>query len=175
MPRGNAPTALSVGSRPVARLLHILRGLPTALAVAVTLLVGNGCKSYPERTDGALRDFHSGQFDRALRFYANPKKVESAFLSGAEAGTVALTAGDWESYRWSISFNHNDDPANPGYSQMSGNDYTRRPAYGGNPISMAAAQAVLDVIEEEGLQENSRVVGGEWDGRRDIVPKHNVE
>ncbi|MGQ0715275.1 MAG: aspartate aminotransferase family protein [Gemmatimonadaceae bacterium] len=32
--------------------------------------------------------------------------------------------------------------------------------YGGNPVSMAAGLAVLDVIDNEGLQENSRVVGG---------------
>nr|WP_246396241.1 aspartate aminotransferase family protein [Gluconacetobacter tumulisoli] len=31
--------------------------------------------------------------------------------------------------------------------------------FGGNPVSMAAAQAVLKVIHEEGLQEHSRVVG----------------
>ncbi|MEO8199898.1 MAG: aspartate aminotransferase family protein [Gemmatimonadota bacterium] len=31
--------------------------------------------------------------------------------------------------------------------------------YGGNPVSMAAGLAVLEVIEEDGLQENSRVVG----------------
>jgi alanine-glyoxylate transaminase/(R)-3-amino-2-methylpropionate-pyruvate transaminase len=34
--------------------------------------------------------------------------------------------------------------------------------YGGNPVSMAAGLAVLDVIEEEGLQENSRVVGARF-------------
>lgn len=31
--------------------------------------------------------------------------------------------------------------------------------YGGNPISMAAGAAVLDVIDEEGLQENCKVIG----------------
>jgi len=31
--------------------------------------------------------------------------------------------------------------------------------YGGNPVSMAAGLAVLDVIDEDGLQENCRVVG----------------
>jgi alanine-glyoxylate transaminase/(R)-3-amino-2-methylpropionate-pyruvate transaminase len=32
--------------------------------------------------------------------------------------------------------------------------------YGGNPVSMAAGLAVLDVVDADGLQENSRVVGG---------------
>jgi alanine-glyoxylate transaminase/(R)-3-amino-2-methylpropionate-pyruvate transaminase len=31
--------------------------------------------------------------------------------------------------------------------------------FGGNPVSAAAALAVLDVIEEDGLQENARVIG----------------
>ncbi len=33
--------------------------------------------------------------------------------------------------------------------------------FGGNPVAMAAAQAVLNVIQEEGLQEHSRVVGAQ--------------
>lgn len=34
--------------------------------------------------------------------------------------------------------------------------------FGGNPVAMAAGLAVLDVIEEEGLQENARVVGARF-------------
>jgi alanine-glyoxylate transaminase / (R)-3-amino-2-methylpropionate-pyruvate transaminase len=34
--------------------------------------------------------------------------------------------------------------------------------YGGNPVSMAAGLAVLDIIDEDGLQENSRVVGARF-------------
>lgn len=34
--------------------------------------------------------------------------------------------------------------------------------FGGNPVSIAAAQAVLDVIEDEGLQEHAQEVGAEF-------------
>ncbi|MEZ5716701.1 MAG: aminotransferase class III-fold pyridoxal phosphate-dependent enzyme [Paracoccaceae bacterium] len=47
--------------------------------------------------------------------------------------------------------------------------------FGGNPVSMAAAQAVLQVIRDEGLQENARAVG-EYarEGLRDLATRHAV-
>ena len=45
--------------------------------------------------------------------------------------------------------------------------------FGGNPVSCAAALAVLDVIEQEGLQENARVVGEYLlKGLRKLSEKH---
>ena len=45
--------------------------------------------------------------------------------------------------------------------------------YGGNPVCMAAGMAVLEVIEEDGLQENSRVVGGHFKrGLEKLQEKH---
>ena len=47
--------------------------------------------------------------------------------------------------------------------------------FGGNPVSMAAAQAVLEVIREEGLQENARAVGDyARQGLRALADKHAV-
>jgi hypothetical protein len=63
--------------------------------IAVIALAA-GCASYADRTAGALRDFQGGQFERALEIYSDPAEVGSDFLSGAEAGTVAFTAGDWD-------------------------------------------------------------------------------
>ncbi|MFN3601262.1 MAG: aspartate aminotransferase family protein [Dietzia sp.] len=46
--------------------------------------------------------------------------------------------------------------------------------FGGNPVSMAAAQAVLDVIEREGLQEHARTVGAEaLDAFRQVGERHH--
>ncbi|MBA3343065.1 MAG: aspartate aminotransferase family protein [Gemmatimonadaceae bacterium] len=45
--------------------------------------------------------------------------------------------------------------------------------FGGNPVCMAAGMAVLDVIDEDGLQENSRVVGGRLKGGlRKLMDEH---
>ncbi|MFL5592979.1 MAG: aspartate aminotransferase family protein [Gemmatimonadaceae bacterium] len=45
--------------------------------------------------------------------------------------------------------------------------------FGGNPVCMAAGLAVLDVIDEDGLQENSRVLGKRLkDGLRNLAATH---
>lgn len=47
--------------------------------------------------------------------------------------------------------------------------------FGGNPVSCAAGLAVLDIIEQEGLQENARVVGEHIiAGLQDLASKHEV-
>ncbi len=47
--------------------------------------------------------------------------------------------------------------------------------FGGNPVCMAAGNAVLDVIDEDGLQENSRVVGGRLkSGLHSLMREHRL-
>jgi len=47
--------------------------------------------------------------------------------------------------------------------------------FGGNPVCMAAGLAVLDVIDEDGLQENSRVLGKRLkDGLKKLAENHTL-
>ncbi len=54
------------------------------------------CASYGERVGGALADFEAGNFQPAIEAFSDKSRTDSTFLSGAEAGMVALVAGDWE-------------------------------------------------------------------------------
>ncbi len=47
----------------------------------------------------------------------------------------------------------------PEVAERFGRDMRYFNTFGGNPVAMAAAQAVLDVLRDEGLQENARLVG----------------
>ncbi len=74
----------------------MLLSSPTRSTLAAGLLVLTGCASYPDRTRGAYTDFQSGHLLRSVDSYSDIDVTGSKFLSGAEAGTVALAAGDWK-------------------------------------------------------------------------------
>ena len=47
--------------------------------------------------------------------------------------------------------------------------------FGGNPVSMSAGLAVLDAIDEDGLQENSKIVGGRFkQGLKELQTRHRL-
>jgi alanine-glyoxylate transaminase/(R)-3-amino-2-methylpropionate-pyruvate transaminase len=47
--------------------------------------------------------------------------------------------------------------------------------FGGNPVCMAAGEAVLDVIDEDGLQENSRIIGTHFKaGLERLMERHRL-
>jgi len=69
---------------------------PRRAACLAVCLACVACRSYNDKTAGALEDFRRGRFDVARDAYATGKLTDSGFLAGAEAGMVALTAGDWE-------------------------------------------------------------------------------
>jgi hypothetical protein len=63
--------------------------------VAAVALLACSCATYNQRTAAALGDFQSGRFEAARKAFADPDTTGSEFLGPTEAGTVALTAGDW--------------------------------------------------------------------------------
>lgn len=69
---------------------------PRILAATALAIVSIACASYPERTAKAFGDFQGGQLEKSLKAYERPDTTGSPFLCGAESGSVALAAGDWD-------------------------------------------------------------------------------
>ncbi len=67
-------------------------------SLALALLLGGlaSCASYNVRTAHAQQDFRAGDFAGAIAEFSKTKVTGSEFLSGAEAGVAAMTAGDWD-------------------------------------------------------------------------------
>lgn len=81
-------TPLSIGQpagRPLPRLL-----------LWVFCLGAASCVSYNDKTREALDAFQGGRLDASEEAFADRDVTDSAFLSGVEAGTVAMAAGRFE-------------------------------------------------------------------------------
>lgn len=80
------------------RTLHSIarRSALARVCVLIPVVFFAACASYTQRTAQALGDFRRGHFPEAIAAFEDPETTDSAFLRGAESGTVALTGGDWE-------------------------------------------------------------------------------
>ena len=67
---------------------------PARLATLLLAPALCACATYPQRSAEALSAFERGDLEAARLGFS--KASDSAFLRGAEAGMVALTAGDWK-------------------------------------------------------------------------------
>jgi len=101
--------------------------LPLALAIVLT----SACASYPERLSEALENFEAGDFEPAFVFMAD--EVDSPFLSGAEAGTVALTAGEWDLARELFE-----------RAEIAAKDLEDRAVLGAEPLAEAVSSWVIN-------------------------------
>lgn len=75
---------------------HPWSGARQRLVATVLCLASASCATYPERTQLAYADFERGRLSQAYDAYTSRKTTGSEFLSGAEAGTVALADGRWD-------------------------------------------------------------------------------
>lgn len=71
----------------------------SSLAAALSVALASSCLTYHDRVSGALRAFERGDFTSAIEQYSDRDQTGSAFLAGAESGTVALVAGDFATAR----------------------------------------------------------------------------
>lgn len=80
----------------------VIRGEPQASILSrgcgacALALLALSCVSHGVRTEEALDDFRRGHLSKAIEAYGDTHTTGSAFLSGAEAGTVALAGGQWD-------------------------------------------------------------------------------
>jgi hypothetical protein len=77
-------------------LLRPVSGPAIRLGGALLVCSLASCASYTERTGEALHAFERGRFEESRQMFADHDVTKSQFLSGAEAGTAAMAAGEWE-------------------------------------------------------------------------------